>query len=57
MKTLKILKIRYKNFKGLKYHTFEPGGEDMVVSGVNGSGKTTLQDGYFWCLFGKDSQG
>lgn len=57
MTTIKIHRIDYKNFKGLKNFSLELEGKDAVVSGINGSGKTTLADGLLWLLFGKDSRG
>lgn len=55
--TIKINRIDYKNFKGLKNFSLELEEKNAVVSGVNGSGKTTLADGLLWLLFGKDSRG
>lgn len=57
MTTIKINRIDYKNFKGLKNFSLELEEKNAVVSGVNGSGKTTLADGLLWLLFGKDSRG
>lgn len=57
MTTIKINRIDYKNFKGLKKFSLELEGKNAVVSGINGSGKTTLADGILWLLFGKDSRG
>lgn len=57
MTTIKINRIDYKNFKGLKNFSLELEGKKAVVSGVNGSGKTTLADGLLWLFFGKDSRG
>ena len=53
---MKLLKATYRNFKGLKDYTFEPGGNNTTVRGDNGTFKTTLYDGILWLLFGKDSQ-
>ena len=57
MDELTINKFRYKNFKGIKDFTLEPCGKNFSVFGDNATGKTTLVDGFFWLLFGKDSQG
>lgn len=57
MTTIKINRIDYKNFKGLKNFSLELEEKNAVVSGVNGSGKTTLADGLLWLFFGKDSRG
>lgn len=57
MKTIKLLSLVAKNFKGLHDIQVDFGGEDRTVKGPNASGKTTLMDAFNWLLFGKDSQG
>lgn len=57
MKTVKLLKLDIQNFKGVKSHTFTPGGKDVRVMADNGVGKTTLFDAYHWLLTGLDSEG
>jgi hypothetical protein len=57
MKKIKLVKMVLNNFKGVKKFTFEPNGENAIVSAANGIGKTTLKDSYLWCLFGKNAEG
>ncbi|MCM3598670.1 AAA family ATPase [Metabacillus idriensis] len=56
MKTIKLLQLTLKNFKGVKNFTFDAQGENVKVYGDNATGKTTLFDGFIWLLFDKDSQ-
>lgn len=56
MKEIKLLKISYHNFKGIKDFEFEPNGKSIDVSGENAVGKTSLFDGFLWLLFGKNSE-
>ena len=54
MKQVKIKKLWFHNFKGLK--DFEINFTDNnQIFGDNATGKTTLVDGFDWLLFGKDS--
>lgn len=55
MKQIKLLKIKYHNFKGLRDFELEPNGQNISVLGQNATGKTTLFDGFMWLLFGKNS--
>jgi len=57
MNTLKLKKLRLKNFKGVKtFETyFETG--DNYIYGDNETGKTTLVDAFYWLSFNKDSSG
>lgn len=54
---MKLQKIKYQNFKGIKSFELAAGGEDIAVHGANETGKTTLMDGVLWLLTGKDSAG
>ena len=56
MKTLRLMKLTLRNFKGIRDFTLEANGEDISVYGDNATGKTTLFDAFTWLLFGKDSQ-
>ncbi len=56
MNILTISEMTLKNFKGIRNFSFHPSG-NTVISGENATGKTTIIDGFFWLLFGKDSQG
>lgn len=54
---IKLLQLYLKNFKGVKDYRFAPNGANAEINGDNATGKTTLIDGFFFLLFGKDSQG
>ncbi|MDH5160376.1 AAA family ATPase [Heyndrickxia oleronia] len=56
MKTLKLLELNLKNFKGVKSFTLQANGENVKAFGDNATGKTTLFDAFVWVLFDKDSQ-
>jgi len=56
LKTLRLMKLTLRNFKGIRDFTLEANGEDISVYGDNATGKTTLFDAFTWLLFGKDSQ-
>ncbi|ENL8761276.1 AAA family ATPase [Listeria monocytogenes] len=54
MKTIKLLKLRLENFKGIK--ELEINFQDNTsIYGANASGKTTILDAFTWLLFDKDS--
>lgn len=55
MKNIRINRITYENFKGIKSFVLDLNGKDANVSARNAIGKTTLFDGFYWLLFGKDS--
>ncbi|MGE7366067.1 AAA family ATPase [Desemzia incerta] len=55
MKNIKINRITYENFKGIKSFDLDLEKKDANVSARNAIGKTTLFDGFYWLLFGKDS--
>lgn len=55
MKNIKINRITYENFKGIKSFVLDLDSKDASVSAKNAIGKTTLFDGFYWLLFGKDS--
>jgi len=57
MNSLKLISLRFKNFKGLKAFEMKPNGNDMEIKGENASGKTTTFDGLTWLFFSKDSSG
>ena len=53
-----IKKMLFNNFKGiLGEKEFEFAPKLTKVYGANKTGKTTLADGFYWCLFGKNSEG
>jgi len=53
---MKLISIKYRNFKKLREFTLEPNGEDISIFGDNAVGKTTLKDGFLWGLFDKNSK-
>lgn len=55
-KTIKLISLTLKNFKGIKDFTLDAQAENVKVFGDNATGKTTLFDGFVWLLFDKDSQ-
>ena len=57
MQVLKLMSLRFKNFKGIVEFLIEPNGDNFHILGDNATGKTTIIDGYYWLLFGKDSEG
>lgn len=51
---LNLRKIKFENFKGLR--SMEINFEKITdIFGDNATCKTTICDGFYWCLFGKDS--
>lgn len=56
MKTIKIVKLNLKNFKGITDLEVFINAEDFNIFGANATGKTTIVDSFVWLLFGKDSQ-
>lgn len=53
---MKLLKLKLKNFKGIKSLELKANGEDLRIFGDNATGKTTVYDSFLWLLFDKDSQ-
>ena len=51
---IRIDKISLRNFKGIRELDVTIG-DSTTVYGDNATGKTTIEDGFLWCLFGKDS--
>lgn len=54
---IKIKKLELINFKGIKKLEVDFNDNVTYIRGGNGTGKTTVFDGFWWLLFGKDSQG
>lgn len=53
---MKLLKLKLRNFKGIKEFELDTqGGCNVVAYGDNATGKTTLADAFMWLLFDKDS--
>jgi len=55
MKSIKLISLRLKNFKGIKEQTMLFNGLDTEILGDNATGKTTIADAFNWLLFDKDS--
>lgn len=55
-KEVKIKKMKFLNFKGLRDLTVDFNDKTTNIYGRNGSGKSTIFDGFTWVMFGKDSQ-
>lgn len=55
MKTITLLRLSLRNFKGIRDFTLDTGGGNADVFGDNAAGKTTLFDAFTWLLFDKDS--
>jgi DNA repair exonuclease SbcCD ATPase subunit len=53
---VKLLKLKLRNFKGIKSLELVANGEDLRIFGDNATGKTSILDGFLWLLFDKDSQ-
>jgi len=54
---IKLLKLRLKNFKGIKTFEFTSTGQSIEIHGDNASGKTSVFDSFLWLMFDKDSEG
>ena len=57
MKTIKLLSLNLRYFKGIRSLDASFGDAVTTISGMNGTGKTTVFDAFTWLLFGKDSHG
>jgi DNA repair protein SbcC/Rad50 len=53
---MKLIRLRLKNFKGIKEFDLNAGGKSLCIYAENGVGKTTLVDAFMWLLFNKDNQ-
>ena len=53
---MKLLKLKLRNFKGIKSLELVANGHDLNIYGDNATGKTTILDAFMWLLFDKDSQ-
>lgn len=56
MKTIKLIRMELRNFKGVAQAEYDFG-DRADISGGNGSGKSTIFEGYLWCLFDKNPVG
>lgn len=57
MKSLKLVNLKLRNFKGIKNFDLNAGGDSLVLRGRNEVGKTTTFDAFTWLLFDRDSEG
>jgi DNA repair exonuclease SbcCD ATPase subunit len=53
---MKIEQMQFKNFRCFEDKEIDFS-ETTGIYGTNGLGKTTIVDGFFWCFFGKSSDG
>lgn len=56
MKTIKLIRMELRNFKGVAQAEYDFG-DRADISGGNGSGKSTIFEAYLWCLFDKNPVG
>jgi len=56
MAKIRLIKLKLKNFKGVKSFELYLDGGNIAIFGDNATGKTTLKDAFLWLLFDKDSQ-
>jgi DNA repair exonuclease SbcCD ATPase subunit len=56
MKTIKILEINLRNFKGARNVNIKFDERLTNIEGDNETGKTTIADAFNWVLFGKNSE-
>lgn len=52
---IKLIKMKLKNFKGIKDLEIEFKGKNTNIYGANATGKTTIFDAFKWVFFNKDS--
>jgi len=55
MKTIRLMKMKLENFKGVSHYVLELNGENGSVRGINETGKTTLADANSWLWLDKDT--
>ena len=52
---IKLMKMKLRNFKGIKDLEIDFKGKDTNIYGANATGKTTIFDAFKWVFFNKDS--
>ena len=52
---IKLMKMKLRNFKGIKDLEIEFKGKNTNIYGANATGKTTIFDAFKWVFFNKDS--
>ena len=55
MRNIRLMKIKLKNFKGIKNLEIDFDGRNTNIYGRNATGKTTIFDAFKWLFFDKDS--
>lgn len=53
---MKLLNLKIKNFKGIKFFELDTNGQSVNIYGDNATGKTTVFDAVLWLLFDKNSE-
>lgn len=56
MKTIRLLRMELRNFKGVTQAEYDFG-DHTDISGGNATGKSTIFEAYLWCLFDKNQAG
>ncbi|CAH1215231.1 hypothetical protein PAECIP111891_04234 [Paenibacillus allorhizoplanae] len=56
MSAIVLLKLKQRNFKGIREFTLDTAGSDVNIFGDNATYKTSQFDSFTWLLFDKDSQ-
>lgn len=56
MKTIRLLRMELRNFKGVAQAEYDFG-DRTDISGGNGTGKSTIFEAYLWCIFDKNPAG
>ena len=57
MKTIELIRLEIKKFKGISEKEIRFDGKNAEVYGANATGKSTLSDAFSWLLFGKNAAG
>ena len=57
MRTIKLLRLSIRDFKGITVREIDFNGQNAVISGRNGVGKSSVYDAMCWVFTGKDAHG
>ena len=57
MNNIKLIKLEFSNFKGVKLFGMILEGKNANLYGENGTGKTTIKDAWLWLFTNKNSEG
>lgn len=55
MRNIRLKRLEFRNFKGLRNVVIDNFGDVTNIDGDNGTGKSSLFDGFLWLISGKDS--